>query len=374
MNDDDIYCQSFNGAYLEFAVTLPIIIISQLFLLFKTIHTEYTQRNSTPYKKISKELRILFIALQCIGLSWTVVDFIRLVIDPFTMVLRNNMHCAAVAFAPKVLPVIYYGVYCYQVLIRLISSFKRSYLALNKCIVYTLYILVFFPSFLFPALFFWMNRDHSSCIAIWHPVDISHNEGFSFCALPISKAASNVITIGILWVVMVQIILGTIFSLKLKKILSDQVDYQSSAIKFKTLIIKNTLLTLTGTISTVGSWMLWLGMQRTAFGATFLYLELFINCLVIFMMFKHNEWCYKRVCRCCVFCCLIDCDKSKDRMREEDVAQYVDRELSISSTSSLSRMTHSFLETLSTWRGTDIRAHPSDYVRMDSYSVEDNNL
>ena len=40
-------------------------------------------------------------------------------------------------------------------------------------------------------------------------------------------------------------------------------------------------------------------------GAVFLYIDILIGVLVIFLLFKHNEWWFHVLCKCCV-CCVYD--------------------------------------------------------------------
>merc|ERR1712032_96591 len=76
---------------------------------------------------------------------------------------------------------------------------------------------------------------------------------------------------------------------------------QKEMFKFKTLIIKNQILTTFGVISTTVCWTIFTvtGTRRPQI----LYWDMFCNCLVIFLMFKSSEGMYKRLCGLCVMAC-----------------------------------------------------------------------
>ncbi len=99
-------------------------------------------------------------------------------------------------------------------------------------------------------------------------------------------------------------------------------------LKVKALIIKNSILTIVGTISTTVCWIGFLSSQNgTGGNGIFIHLDLYINCIVIALMFKYNEKYYKRVCKCCIIICLRDCDKSydkTDKKKHNERQQYVE--------------------------------------------------
>lgn len=52
--------------------------------------------------------------------------------------------------------------------------------------------------------------------------------------------------------------------------------------------------------------------------------DLFLNCLMIGLMFKYNEKYYKKCCRCCILLCFIKCDKSRSRPKRREIMTYID--------------------------------------------------
>eukprot|EP01083_Nonionella_stella_P159853 521919_1 len=105
--------------YLEYAISIPIVIVLQSALLIHTIYQEYTKCN-----ELRLALRILYIAIQVMGLYYTLMECVRFVIDPFIPLLRINHSCSFSGYSSKIMPSLYYGVYLYQILLRLQGSFK----------------------------------------------------------------------------------------------------------------------------------------------------------------------------------------------------------------------------------------------------------
>ena len=329
-NCQDLYQPwvTFQGPYLEFALGIPAFISLQLLLLFHSIHHEFVHRENEVYQQVSIKSRILYIILQFLGLYWTTNDLFCLVIDPQTHLLRDNIGCDIMAYSPKIIPWPYYLVYLYQVLLRLDSSLKGSYLELSKKTLYFLNAITVIPVIIAPIIFFILNRSERTCIAPWKPNDF-HYDNFSNCWLPLQQnsIALLVYTAVLVWIPIINIIIGIIFGVKLNKLLSSHKDNDHIKFQFKSLIVKNGILTLTGSVSTIVNYLLWSSFIR----ATFLYLDLFINCLVIGLMFKYNEKWYKKLCKCWIILCFANCDKSKRKLKDTQIMGYVNDEIDLSS-------------------------------------------
>lgn len=69
--------------------------------------------------------------------------------------------------------------------------------------------------------------------------------------------------------------------------------------ELKWLMMKLSILTLIATTSTMTSYMLWM-WAVLPIGVVLLYLDVFVNCLAIGLMFKYNEKWYKLLCKCCI--------------------------------------------------------------------------
>eukprot|EP01084_Bolivina_argentea_P194130 333042_1 len=328
-----------NAPFLELAILMPILLIILLTMLSITLYNEYTKRNDPTFTKVTKKLRIPYIALQLIALYWLIIDFIRLTIDPLTSTPQqqaNSIGCDLMAWSPKILPLIYYFTYLYQVLLRLELSFKGSFLAFNKRTIFILSLCIFVPLGLLPPFFFIANKNQSTCIGHWKPMDFSsmhkENNPLTYCGLEISSIGNIILILGVLLVTTANIVFGLMFSIRLKKLLSMNKGNKNISFKFKGLIIKNSILTLCGTISTVLSYMIWiaLAMSGHGVGASLLYADLIVNCVVIGLMFNYNDKAYKKLCSYCIRLCLTTLDQSAHKMKESDVSGYIKGEIDLS--------------------------------------------
>ena len=139
---------------------------------------------------------------------------------------------------------------------RLDSSFKGSYLQLSKRTLYIIGILTIIPAIFGPILSIVDNK-RGACIAPWYPNDIQFDRDLTYCTLPVWSTFEDnewiVILTVILWVLLpiLNVSMGVIFSIKLKKLLSNHAGSEDIQFEFKSLIIKNSILTLIGVASTV---------------------------------------------------------------------------------------------------------------------------
>ncbi len=214
------YCETrdFTASYLEYAVAIPIFIILQLALLINTILNEC--KNSKRRSSKIQSLRILFIMLQLVSLLELCNDLARFVIDPYTLMFRDNILCDMVAIAPKLIVTIYYGIYLLQILLRLHLSFKNSFLQISKItmIILSLFIIIF--SIVHPILL--LSSMHTACLWSWKPVDfvfISKPDDFAFCSTPNIGLINLYLIFGTIWIAITNITLGIMFGVKLNKTL-----------------------------------------------------------------------------------------------------------------------------------------------------------
>ena len=264
--------EPFTGPFLEFIIGIPIFIILQLSLLFHSIYHELSYRDNEVYQQVSRQSRILYISLQLIGLYWTIIDLFRLIIDPHTHISRGNTSCDILGYSPLIVPAPYYLVYLYQILLRLDLSFKGSYLELSKRNLYTLGALTLIPVICGTIFFFIINLSEKACIASWIPDDFKYDD-FTYCDVPFNPDALPFYMFVLIWIPIINIIIGIIFGIKLSKLLSNNKDNDHIKFQFKSLIVKICILTLTGSISTFMNYGLWSLTER----ASFLYLDLFFK-------------------------------------------------------------------------------------------------
>jgi len=315
----------FDGLFVEFSVFLPIVLLLELALFVRSICIEIRIRKSGQQRV--KRLRTLFYVLQMVALYWMIMDLFIYVFDPLTGILRNTIGCD-MALSPKIVPAVYYTVYMFQIVLRLDFSFKGSYLALRKLTLYGLNAMVFVPFIGFNVFLFISYRHHSCCSIRWNPPDLPR-DSLSFCFAPISGQMVTGFICGLLWIVLCNLILAVLFGTKLRRLLSNakgRCDDDKKALKY--LIIKNSILSVFGSLSTALNYSLWIASIASGYslriGALFLYLDLWTNCLAIGLMFKSSEMAYKRCCRCCILLLLLRFDQSASKMDEQSAILYVD--------------------------------------------------
>ena len=331
------YCEKnpnkpiYTAAYLEYAITIPILLILQFGLL---IHTLYNERNIRQKRKTSRKkgkywlsLRILFLALQCIGILETVNTLMRLVIDPPLQTFQDTIICDIVAYYPKISLPIYYAIYLMQILLRLHLSFKDSSLELSKMSVIMLSLLIIVYAIATPLSVLIYVDD--SCLWRWEPSDIVTDHTFAFCSTPNIDPINMCIIVGLIWIAVTNIIFGAIFTIKLRKAMKlgrvgISGDDPTKNLRLHALVVKNSILTLVGSVSTLTNWSMFVVTQKITGGnGIFVFLDLYINCVVVALMFRYNARYYKMCCKCCIMLSLMDCDKPCDRGNEpQDTKQH----------------------------------------------------
>ena len=249
------YCEfePFYTPYIELTASLITFLLLQIWLLIHTCYYEfraYKKKRDLQSTKLS--IRVSFIILQLCSLYWLLVDFIRMVIDPwFNFLPKHEFACSWLSYSPKVICIIYLSAWLHQIALRLQLSFKGSHLAVTKKQWTWLILLIFFPAVSFPVSFFvTINGPYAQdpCLYIWEPIDINVTD-FAICDYNIWEGAIYyIVALGIMWNVAANVIIGFIFTLKLKKVLAMTSSGQDkkSSFKLKSLIIKNTILTAFG--------------------------------------------------------------------------------------------------------------------------------
>eukprot|EP01083_Nonionella_stella_P079603 218518_1 len=320
------------GVWIEIPLTIFPVIVLQILWLYHTVHTEYTRHKTSTASqapnKAYKFQRTLHLSLQIVGLCWTINDVLSRVIDPHTLILRNNIGCYIAAYIPKVVPGVFYGLYFYQIVFRLEASFGDSFLAMSKTTTIILKLLII-PIVTGPIWIILLSD--GACVRPWKPLDVPswydrpEPYQFAYCHLIMRSEAVIVLLLTVLWGGSINIIYGIVYILKLRVLLSPAMNESTTYLTFvyKSLIVKNAILTITGTITTLSCYVLWISLSFTSG----LYIDLFVNCLMIGLMFKYNSKLYKRLCKCCIVVCFVTCDKSKSKLTKENVDRYVNDEL-----------------------------------------------
>ena len=301
-----------------------MVILLQFLLLFHSLYHELKNRHDPKYQQISLQSRILYIVLQLVAIYFTILDLLRYVI------LGQTHHCLAIeAYSPRIVGVVYYLIYLYHILLRLNASFKGSYLELSQRNLYILGALTVIPMILGLIIFLILTRNQTPCIAPWRASDLEID--LTYCTFPLivvdyacdsptSILAMIAIVCYYAWIPAINTVIGVIFGIKLKKLLSDhKTNNERVKFQYKSLIIKNALLTLVGCISIIVN----VSLSAATGSSMFLYFDLFINCVVIGMMFQYNDKWYKTCCKCCIVLCYVTFDKIENKMRDADILEYV---------------------------------------------------
>ena len=344
---DDHITTIYTGSYLQYLIGIPIFIIVQTILLTYSIYNECLRKQSKS-KKSAYKLRISSILLQTIALSWYINDLLRFIIDTNisskytsstsnTNILQHPIPCNILSYTPKLMPIIYYTLYLYQILIRLAESFRTSHLELTKC-AYRCYWLAVMVIISMGTVFLMFNKgviyDHHinlPCLLIWEPHDIQYAKAlydtedisFTICDWEIRPTARIIISIALISILFTNILFCWIYGHKLQILMrNDAVTNSPHTVdiqwKFKSLIIKNCTLCIAGSVSTLLCWVCWLALPGDSV-TNLLYFDAFFNCLVIVLMFEYNEKWYKKLCRICIKCCFMECDKTYDRTDKAEI-------------------------------------------------------
>eukprot|EP01084_Bolivina_argentea_P059705 109061_1 len=303
MSAKEVNCpyDPFPVPYLEYAILLPVFILLQLLLLCHSVyHTK---------KSFDRKVRISFFALQICGMIWILNDILRFVVDPQTLILQNNpTFCNIVGYIPKLIVVVYYGIYLYQLLLRLEVSFKDSFLELSTITKYILMSMSLMPAIGVPVCYLIFLSP--ACIWIWHPVDFpnwkNNPNGFAFCDAKLDDIGNLVASLGVIWCAVFNIIFATIFVVKLRKMLAqNRCTNNDGKIEIKAVMLKNTILAIIGSLTSVFDYIGWLYVAiPLELGATFLYVDVLIHCLLIALMFNYNERYYQFLCKLCIKLCV----------------------------------------------------------------------
>jgi len=235
---------------------------------------------------------------------------LRYSIDPHTHMLRNNGSCKFIAYFCYYIPVMFYSVYLYQIQMRLELSFKGSFLELGPRTICTLKAFVLIIPIIC-YVFLAVDRYDLDCIGSWNAPDV--DEPITFCVVPAPSLIAfkyHIFELLVLLILFLNAIFGIIFTKKLKQFcaleLEDKQSQSKKQFRMMTLIIRNDICCVVGCISTTMGQVGWLFTGHMMF----IYLDNFINCLVIGLMLYWNEKYYKVLCAPCIRGCFKCCGSS----------------------------------------------------------------
>ena len=286
------------GSFWDEAIGIILFLMFHFLLLIQTLHTEIKNRNDVKFQN-QKRIRIWYIIIQIVAVYHLINEFFKL-IDSFTFIVRHNAMCTIIPYTTKTIPVVFYCLYLHLILLRLRISFDGSHLALSTwtvLIYQTLIILL--PSIVCILILIDSAGDSVQCLRSWYPVDVSFK--LTYCDIPWDSltlfkeygfyavvALANLLNISF----------GIVFTIKLKQI-SSLNSNEKIGRGFQELIRKNTILTVIGICTSLAGYLIYAATELVFF----VYLDGFINCCIVGLMLKYNEWDYQRLCCLCIACC-----------------------------------------------------------------------
>lgn len=276
--------------HLYFNTIVTVLVIAVILLLLThSLYTEWSKRHDLNFQVIPIQSRVGYIMLQCLALCGIISDFIRLIIDPLQSFLPNTIGCFLITYSPKTIPGLSYSIYLYLILLRL-QNLDGTYLNTSQCTIRVLR--GFICSVMgFQVAFLFADQD-SVCLHPIHPTNMERE--LWYCELTVSKHRLWLALSGITMIALLNIVMGILFARKMQQVV--QVNAQ-----FRDIVTRNTILTATGSISTLLCYCLWAVSPPTT--NIWLYLDALINCCVIGLAFPHNRKWYKMMCGCCIKCC-----------------------------------------------------------------------
>eukprot|EP00484_Ammonia_sp_Unknown_P002318 CAMPEP_0197074662 /NCGR_PEP_ID=MMETSP1384-20130603/211222_1 /TAXON_ID=29189 /ORGANISM="Ammonia sp." /LENGTH=215 /DNA_ID=CAMNT_0042513503 /DNA_START=583 /DNA_END=1230 /DNA_ORIENTATION=+ len=186
-----------------------------------------------------------------------------------------------------------------------------------------------------------MKASEGTCLHAWYPPD---REELLFCSVPITMYDRGTQALSATLTALFNAAFTVVFCVKLQKLLSmdkGQVPYRRRA--FRALIVKLSILTVVGFVSTVVCWVCAVKFRATV-GLLFVYADVLINCLINGLMFRYNERAYKRLCKHCVACVFAMCGGKKPQMESHrqlssGSSLYLERTEDVDSKDSTNRVT-----------------------------------
>lgn len=273
-----------------------LFVFVQLLLLIHSLHIEWSKRNDPNFQILSTQSRLGYIILQCLALYWTTSDLVRYIIDPLESFLPNTIGCVVLTYSTKLIPSLFYMVYLYLVLLRL-QNLDGTYLNTSKCTIVTLRI--FICSLMGFQIAYLCIDDDPVCLYPLHPSDMDRE--LFYCELMPTTNRAYLLLVGITVIALLNMVMGVLFTRKLQQVVHLMEDNQHVNLQLRKIVVQNTILIATGSISTLACYVLWFMFPiPTGF---WLYLDLIVNCIVIGLSFPHNRKWYKRLCGCCIKCC-----------------------------------------------------------------------
>ena len=341
----------FSGPYSFYVGWYILMTFFQSLLLVRALWIMYKDRTMTR----SRVLERFYMLLLVVGFIWLFSAILRYGIDPHFHILQENIGCKVAAYTAHFFPAFYYALYLQNVFEKLKSSFKGSYLEVDRRMVIVLQILIIMiPTIMSIALLCDFAND-IHCIAEWDPHHT--HKPITYCIVPTDNLIAYKYDITPCIVVLINglnCFFGFQFSIRLRRFVAMHKDmkYDNESMRkkefaFEALIVKNNILCICGTVTSLCAYI---GYVITG-NLLFPYTDIPANCLFIGMfnrcvctgskhhvysplcellscsglMAKREEWSYKKLCGLCIILCFRQCDPYSIR-KKEDVSLYIHSE------------------------------------------------
>ena len=316
---EDVYKRSY---YLIAGVISVFITLQLLLLLISIYKVSCSKNNNDSIIQHTIKSRILYILQYIFLILATVNDLLRAVIYP-RFSHTDLIWCEIYAFVASGVGLLYYLVYLCQILMRLQTSMQNCYLQISKRQAVFLYGLAFIPTSCSMVVVLYLNLNESVCLREWRPSDFWN---LRYCAVESDIPSHIAFGFTLVWILVMNTIICIIFAVKLNKVFYDHPENEDLKFQTKSIIVKNTILSITGMITTLVCWTYFYFGTKGMDGWALLYLDGLINCIVIGLMYGYiTDRLYKRLCSCCIKLCFLNFDKSKEKIDIEALKKCICR-------------------------------------------------
>ena len=250
-----------------------------------------------------------FMIFQAVGLFWTLCEFIRMVIDPVTFIISPNILCTVFVYISEMMPLIYFAIFQWQIMIRLEASLVGTFLAIPKCQMY-IYVATLSILLVVPIEFIFDHRGGGVCHQMYS------GDTLQFCAF--GRETYVMIICG--FIAVFNMGFALFLCSKLRTILIANPESQHLTFGFKAIVVNRCLLSIIGSTLVTAAWILWLFTEIVML----IHLEVVIGSAVIGGMVSWNNKCYRKRCKYCIMGILLRCDRSESRVEAHDLNDYCD--------------------------------------------------
>eukprot|EP01084_Bolivina_argentea_P011620 21718_1 len=282
----------FDGSYFTRAIVNGFCILFITTILFHSIFHIHKQCHW------KKPMAIMTVSMQTVSFIYLVTECLKTTVGSFLDWAQNDLFCGYIWIA-QILKYISFLLMLNIMLYKLKMSFVDSIYELSKTSFNILFSMINIAVICGVTLYFSFAP---VCLRTWIPYDLNVQHQLSYCVTSHNIAyAFYFLLFVLLCIIVFNIVFGISFSLKLKKILKNGgKDYE-----IQYVMIKNTIITLSASISTLITWLVWGfgGWDNLYF---MLYIDLVWNCAMISLYFKHNDKYFRKGCTSCIKCCVSD--------------------------------------------------------------------